>query len=156
MKQKLILCSIGLMFIFSIMNIRTAFSQTGERLEKIKAQRIAFFTEKLNLTQQEAEKFWPVYNDYNNRKDMITSESRNLSIFVARNSDNMSDTEVNESMEKFIDLENQEHKLFIEYHYKYLEILPPRKVMKLYIAETQFKQYLLNQLRDREQPARRF
>ena len=32
--------------------------------EKIKALKIAFITEELNLTSNEAEKFWPVYNKY--------------------------------------------------------------------------------------------
>jgi hypothetical protein len=156
MKQKVIPSVLTLMSLLIFMSYAPTYAQGGERMDRIKAQRVAFFTEKLNLSEQEAAKFWPVYNDYNNRRDMITNESRNLSLFVARNADNMSDAEVQESMKKFIDLQNQEHDLFIEYNNKYLEILPARKVMKLYIAENQFKQFLLNQLRERERPERRF
>jgi hypothetical protein len=38
----------------------------GQRQEKIQALKIAFITQKLKLTPAEAEKFWPVYNQYNN------------------------------------------------------------------------------------------
>ena len=32
--------------------------------EKIKAMKVSYITEKLNLTSEEAEKFWPIYNEY--------------------------------------------------------------------------------------------
>ena len=156
MKLKTICNFISLLTLFAMLSTISVKAQGGEHMERIKAQRVAFFTEKLQLTEQEASIFWPVYNDYNNRKDMINNESRNLGIFIARNADNMSESEVEESMQKYINLQNQEHALFLEYHKKYLEILPARKVMKLYIAETQFKQFLLNKLRERERPERRF
>ena len=36
--------------------------------EKIKAARIAFITERLGLTPEEAEKFWPVYREFSNKR----------------------------------------------------------------------------------------
>ena len=51
-----------------------AFSQNRFRRgqnfqDRIKAQKIAFFTEKIQLTVQEAERFWPVYNEFENDKN---------------------------------------------------------------------------------------
>ena len=37
--------------------------QMGENKEKLKAHKIAYITERLQLTPAEAEKFWPVYNE---------------------------------------------------------------------------------------------
>lgn len=126
------------------------FSQDGPVRERIQTERIAFFTEKLDLSSGEAEKFWPVYNDYTNRKEQINREMQNQRMFVARNASNMSDAEMEEYLNNFLNYQNDEHALFQEYHAKFLDILPVRKVMMLYIAETQFKQYLLQKLRERE------
>lgn len=38
----------------------------GNKGEKIEALRIAFISQQLNLNPQEAQKFWPVYNQYHN------------------------------------------------------------------------------------------
>ena len=43
-------------------------------LEKFSTYKIGFFTKKMNLTSQEAEKFWPVYNDYQKQKNLIQRE----------------------------------------------------------------------------------
>ncbi|TAL60732.1 MAG: hypothetical protein EPN88_15515, partial [Bacteroidetes bacterium] len=48
----------------------------NQNLEKLNAFKIGFFTKKLNLTSQEAEKFWPVYNEYQKQKDMIQQDKR--------------------------------------------------------------------------------
>ena len=118
------------------------------RIERFQAQKIAFFTDKLQLTPAEAEKFWPVYNDYNSRKDRMDEETRSLMRYVMRNTDNMSAKEINDSMGKYLLLQDQSHQLFLEYHKKYLEILPPDKVLRIYITETQFKTLLLNHIRE--------
>ena len=45
----------------------SVFSQKrGENKEKIKALKIAYLTEKLDLSSNEAEKFWPIYNKHKN------------------------------------------------------------------------------------------
>lgn len=124
--------------------------QTTPFKEKVNAQRVAFFTEKLNLSPEEAQKFWPVYNDYSNRKDKLSAETRNLRQYLARNSGNLTEKEVDESLQKYLDLKEDEHTLFVEYNSRFLNILDPGKVLNLYLAEDQFKQFLLRQLRNRE------
>ena len=138
-----------LSMIFLLLCVQGVYGQVLEnRLERFQAQKIAFFTDRLQLTPAEAEKFWPVYNDYNSRKDRLDEETRSLMRYVMRNADNMSAKEINDSMGKYLQLQEQGHQLFLEYHKKYLEILPPEKVLKIYITETQFKTVLLNQIRE--------
>ena len=43
-------------------------------MEKLNNYKIGFFTKKLNLTSGEAEKFWPVYNEYQGQKNLIQTE----------------------------------------------------------------------------------
>ncbi len=117
--------------------------------ERLIAQREAFFTERLKLNPTETEAFWPAYNDYLYRKDRLTNESRNQCRYIYRNFDNTTDQEISESLKKYILLQDQEHELFLEYNKKFLEILPEKKVLLLYITEEQFKQHLLREIRGR-------
>ncbi len=133
----------------------TAQVSPGERL---RAERVAFFTEKLQLTSQEAEKFWPVFNDYDNRKDKLNNEKRTLALYIERNSDNMSQQEITENLNRYMKIQEEEYELGKEFHEKFLAILSPRKVLKLYVAENQFRQHLLERLKEqrRERLDRRF
>jgi hypothetical protein len=126
----------------------TVNAQLDERTEKFRAQKVAFFTERMKLTPNEAEKFWPVYNDYTNRRDKIEEESRMLLRYMVKNLENISDAETEDNLKKYISLQEKSHELFLEYHKKYSAILPPGKVANLYITETQFRTVLLNQIRD--------
>jgi len=119
-----------------------------ERHERIKAMKIAYITERIELTTDEAEKFWPVYNDYESRKINTHEELRKLHRYYAENQDNITEEKQVELLNKYIKLQKQDAELLTIYHDKFIEILPPDKVMKLYIAEVQFKSYLLRQLRE--------
>ena len=142
-------------FVYSLTGVQAQQgNKKGQIGDRIQAQMVAYLTSELSLTPQEAEKFWPVYNDYTNRKNKLDEESKTIMKYITRNSDNLSDKEINESMEKFLQLQEQIHKLFLDYHQQYLQILPPKKVMKIYITENQFKAVLLNQIRENRQPVR--
>src|SRR4051812_8662994 len=61
-------------FFISICGIASLFSQ--ERGERIEALKVAFITKQLQLTSQEAEKFWPVYNQYDVEMKSIIRDHR--------------------------------------------------------------------------------
>ena len=122
-------------------------------LEKLNAYKIAFFTQRLNLTTPEAEKFWPVYNDYQGKRIAIQMERQKVNRNVNQNELNMSDKEMIEAGDKIISLQVQEAGLAQEFHKKFREILSPAKVVRLYQAENQYRQQLLNELKER-QPGR--
>ena len=68
--------SIFFLIILAVPLIRLSAQNTN--LEKLNDYKIGFFTKKLNLTSQEAEKFWPVYNDYQSQKNQIQIEKLKL------------------------------------------------------------------------------
>ena len=115
--------------------------------ENIRKQKVEFFNKKLNLTKTEAEKFWPVYNDYQNRRNKISSEKRALMRYYMQNTDFMSEVEIKETLEKYLSYEKQETDLLITYSEKLRKVLSDEKVLKVYVTEVQFKDYLLKQLR---------
>ncbi len=133
------------------------FSQTV-RNNRIEAEKIAFFTNKLDLSAEEAQKFWPVYNDYSTRKEKIIQERNGLMRYLNQNSENLSDEEFEESGDKLISYTKKEAELSQTFHKKFKEVLPPAKVVRIYSAEIQFRTMLLNKLqqrREQQAPRRR-
>jgi hypothetical protein len=115
---------------------------------KIKAQKIAFFTEKIGLTPEEAESFWPVYNRYWQQKNKITAARKKDMSYFSKYGDSMSKSELESYAQRYVEYELQLGQLIVTYHEKFCSILPIDKVMKLYMADYEFKTYLLRLLRD--------
>jgi len=122
------------------------FTQQQSR-EKLEAYRIAFFTKRLNLNPQEAERFWPVYNELQDKKNQIQLEKIRLNRTFNQNEQKMSDKELTDLGDRYIALEVQGANLAQEYHKKFLEILSPAKVLRLYQAENLYRLQLLQELK---------
>ena len=50
-------------------------NRMGEHRDKIKALKVADITDKLNLSASEAEKFWPIYNAFENDQERLRSDT---------------------------------------------------------------------------------
>ena len=120
---------------------------SGTERDNIRKQKVEFFNRNLKLSKAEADKFWPVYNDYQNRKNKISSEKRALMSYYLQNADYMSKAEITETLEKYLSFEKKETDLLINFSEKLRNVLPDEKVLKVYVTEIKFKNYLLKQLR---------
>jgi hypothetical protein len=119
------------------------------RKERLKSQKVAFFSNNINFTAKEAEKFWPVYNEYYEKREILTVE-RDKTLRQLANFENMvNDKEVKALLDAYTSSFTKESELFQEYYKKFSAILSPKKVIRLYITEEQFKQMLLRTLRSR-------
>lgn len=116
--------------------------------EKIKAARIAFITERLGLTPEEAEKFWPVYREFTMKRQELKKEFKDN----RQNPDPNKTVEQNEkeSLELGLKLKQQELDLEKEYSGKLLKVVPAQKVMALRRAEDDFRKVLLDQIQKRQ------
>ncbi|NLU37444.1 MAG: hypothetical protein GXX78_00980 [Bacteroidales bacterium] len=113
--------------------------------EKFKAKKIAYITEAINLTPAEAEKFWPVYNEFEQKKFALMIERHKMELMLDKNSENLNDEKYIELSRKFSAQQSLEGDLFKEYNEKFLKLLPPKKVVRLYVAEMNFKGFLLKE-----------
>ncbi len=123
-------------------------------MEKLNDYKIGFFTKKLNLTSQEAEKFWPVYNEYQSQRNQIQIDKIKLNRNFNLNENTLSDKQLEEIGDKYVDYLVQESNLAVNFHKKLKEILPPIKVILYYQAENQYKIQLLNELQNVRQQQR--
>lgn len=140
----------------------TAYAQPeggpGNRRKQIEAQKVAFITSELNLTPEEAQVFWPVYNQAQGeqkelrKKHKELRQSSNKEGEPKRTLDTMSDNELEAMMDRMMGHEQANLDLKKKYLKKYKEVLPVKKVAKLYRAEKKFKKKLMSEIRggDRE------
>jgi hypothetical protein len=131
-----------IMLIFHIIRL----TAQNPNLEKLNNYKIGFFTKKLNLTSSEAEKFWPVYNEYQGKKNLIQLEKLKLNRNFNLNENTLNDRELEEIGDKYVDCIVQESTLAVEFHKKLKEVLPPLKIILYYQAENQYKVQLLKEL----------
>lgn len=124
--------------------------------ERLNAYKIAFFTKRLNLTSSEAERFWPLYNDFQSKKNSIQIQRIQLNRKFNQEATTMSDAEMSAAGDKLVELEVLETELAVKFHKSVKEVLPPEKVLRLYQAENQYKVQLLNELQDRKPPRGNF
>ena len=125
-------------------------SATGQRMqqERIKALRTGFFTEKLNLTQAEAEKFWPIYNAYDDELSALKKEERTEIFQVFRRGlDDLSDNEANALIDKMTDIRTREFNLHKQLIEDLRKVPSPKKIIMLRRAEEEFKRTLLERFR---------
>lgn len=143
----------GLSLIFIFVFSFNGFSQAYdiEKLERLNSQKIAFYTQRLQLTSAEAEKFWPVYNEYQRKKNDILLEKRNTDKYLRQSYSTLTDKEIEEISDKYIAFNKAEADLLTAYHEQFKKVLPIKKVIKLYQAENQFKEMLLRQIRNNQQ-----
>ena len=120
----------------------TSFAQKSwGRSEQIESIKVAFITSKLDLTSEEAQKFWPVYNNYTKEFLVLLKKKKE-----ARYNDN---SDPNETINADILYESKMLELKKRYRKLYAKAIPPQKILALYRAESEFREHLYKQLNNR-------
>jgi hypothetical protein len=124
----------------------------NDRGEKIKAIKIAYITEQLDLTSSEAEKFWPFYNDYEDKmKNLRENGRREIYLKIREDISSMSDAEANVLIDKHLALKAKELMYQEELVANLRGVLSPKKILKLKKVEQDFKKKLLERLKRRKE-----
>lgn len=124
-------------------------AQVGERMqEKIKAQKIAFISEKLDLSVKEAQGFWPVYNAYEKEVEGIRSGELKSIKAKLRQDPGMSESEASNLITRLLKAEQSIHNAKVNLVNDLKKVISSVKILKLKAAEEQFNQRLLDKLRE--------
>ncbi|MCX8080379.1 MAG: hypothetical protein N3F09_03985 [Bacteroidia bacterium] len=116
--------------------------------QKIEQARTKFISEKLELSEKEAQKFWPVYNEYLDKQKQIRQERKKLFNSYAYDA---SDNEAQEFINKKTQLDISEKQLISEYTEKFKKILGAGKTARLLKAEEDFRLELVKILKDKQE-----
>jgi len=152
--KKMVRILSGSMVILMISSAVMAQTNDLSRLERLNSQKIAYFTQKLQLTPAEAEKFWPVYNQFQKEKNTLILEQRKSAQYFRQNIGIIEDDEIEELADEMVRSKAAEADLYRNYHDRFKEVLPIKKVMLLYQTENSYMAMLLQQLRN-QRPATR-
>lgn len=118
------------------------------KAEKVEQLKIAYFTKELNLTTQEAEKFWPVYNEMEKKIKALRKDRRKTFKELEDNGDSLSVDVVKKHTNSIFDSEIAEVNTKKEYYAKIGVIIGYKKATKVYKVERDFKRELLMRLKE--------
>lgn len=120
------------LFISFILTIAIAgHAQPGLRnSDKIKNLEIAFITRELNFTTDEAQHFWPVFNNYKKEFKVLAS---NKPI----------DEDILEKQQRILDFRKK-------YKSEFQKVIPSEKVNQFFIVEAKFREMIRKELKDRQ------
>lgn len=140
-----------LILISSIL-ITTSVTAQNEKREQIKALKASFITEKLDLSVNEAQLFWPIYNAYEkNMHNYKFSKLRKLRKNIRENYSVLTNNEADEYLKEFIDIENKIHTERNTLVTKLRSVISAKKIIALKAAEEDFNRKILDQFRKRRQ-----
>ena len=114
-------------FTFSVVNAQNG---NGQRIEKIQALKIAVLPPQLDLTSSEAEKFWPIYNEYEHELNNLRLNNKNGDVL--------------DNEQKLLDIKKK-------YSPAFEKVLGPQKLNKFFNAEKEFRNVLIKRLKAQRQ-----
>ncbi len=143
--KKLLLISA---LLFAMLSVSVAQEKRGpspEMFEKIKSEKISFFTGKLDLTPAEAQAFWPVYNEFDKKRFELQRQIHEFERMPEEKYKTLSESEIEKMTNNYLASFETEANLIKEYHQKFMKVLPKKKVLMIYRTENEFRSYLIRE-----------
>lgn len=125
------------------------FSQDKQGKEKIKKLKIAYFTENLNFTEEEAQQFWPIYNAYDDTNFELRIKGLSKIKHELKYLEDMSEAEASEILNRLEAIEKQVHENNRNLIKKLRKFLSAKKIIMLKKAERDFNRKLMKGFRKR-------
>jgi hypothetical protein len=117
--------------------------------EKIKSLKVAYITERLSLTSDEAQAFWPIYNAHEKKKDSFRGKERSQIYSKIKDMESLSNTEVENLLQDLIALEKEKQAVREQFLKDVQKVISAKKTFLLLRTENGFKRRLLQQYRQK-------
>lgn len=132
-------------FLFTALPVLSQEEDRDAQRERIKALKVAFFTQELNLNEQTAEKFWPIYNRYEKeRRELHKREHIDI-----KNVECISEDEAENLIDEFLSVENEEYKIKQQLFKDLKQIISAKDIIKLHKLEDEFHKKLIKEYRSK-------
>ena len=126
-----------------VMALPVSAQQQSQRSQQIESVKVAFITQKFSLNTAEAEKFWPVYNNYQQELRVVYRQRREARAKQKANP--------NEKMDNELDFESRLLNIRKKYKDEFSKVLPSEKVLSFFDAEREFREQMIKELKDRRE-----
>ena len=134
---------IALVLVGACLHALPSQAQQQDRGERIRALKVAYITDKLQLTPEESEKFWPVYNQYETEQKRIRQKYKaDLDLSI------MKDEDLERSITDRFEMEEQLIKLKRDYFQRMKSFIAVRKIAQLQRSEQEFNRELLKRIQE--------
>lgn len=134
---------LNLLFVALIMGFAVNAQDFNDYLEVsrevLKTEKKALIAELMQFTSEESQAFWPLYNEYEQKKYTVNTRYFNLVEKFAENFENMSDEVAVEVINESIAIKSELIKLQKSYAKKFQKILTPQQTIKYLQAENKIK-----------------
>lgn len=121
-----------------------------DKHEKIKALKTAYITEQLNLTKAEAEKFWPIYNIFEEDKNALKREGHKDRKDI--DVENLTEAEANTMLAEMKALNNRRNEIYNKLITDLQKVISAKKIVLLKKAEDDFNKKMFDEYRKRHHP----
>jgi len=115
----------------------------GQRLAQLENAKIAFITTRVSLTQDQAQKFWPLYNEFADRRRELNRNGRLLRRDVT---EGLTDAQIRDNITQSFALRQQELNLEKDYFEKFQRVISLRQVAQLLTAERDFTKEVIRRV----------
>ena len=139
--------------VFALFISLSVFSQHRESRKKIKVHKVSYITEKLNLSEKEAAKFWPVYNKFEKvRYNLyhVKRSSLKKKIEELGGIDKLTEKAAKEFAKKMLSLEKANYEAHVNYQSALSKVISYKKIVKLQIVERDFNRRLFRRYKDQK------
>ena len=131
-KAILILFLLGISLSLPIYGQANLKERLQQKKAEVEAQRVTFYNSFLNFTTEEANKFWPLFNEYTQKqKDARRNALKSVKDFYNKTAEQMTKEEANLIIKAEITLQQTLFDLEKEYIIKFQSVIPVQKVAKL-------------------------
>jgi hypothetical protein len=130
---------LAVLCILSAANVCVSFAQMADDVELsrevLQTQRKALVAKNMDMTEEESQVFWPVYNDYRAAVREVNDRKVKLITDYAANYGTLSDEKAEEMLSEFLKIQKAEVKVKKGYVKKFKRVLPIKKVLRFYQVE---------------------
>ncbi len=121
--------------------------QNAKAREKIKVARIGLITQRLSLSPEQAEKFWPIYNEYAQKRMDLRTQYKNAEKNI--NPNNPDPKQQAALIDLGLKVKQDELTIDREYSGKLMGVISAQQLLNLRQAERDFRNILINMLNNR-------
>lgn len=133
--------------VFMLLLAPAAQARQGRPMQRIHAAKMAYITDRLQLTEDQAAHFMPIYKEYEH--DLREVRLPYIKKYKLNAGDDDRETSARQYVEDDLDYQQEVIALKRRYNDQFLKVLTPQQLADMYVAEREFRRILMKRLEDR-------
>lgn len=146
MSIKKISATLGFLLLFTVVS----FAQDKPDKEKIKTLKVAFITERLELSSKEAQLFWPIYNEHETNMEVLRKKEWTQVHNKIKQASTLTEKEADDLLEMYYTLEKEKQDSDAQFFTNLRNIISSKKTLLLIQSEHDFKRQLMRMYRHKQ------